>query len=123
MPTGNVVSSLGGDMHSLSETRQVTFRYESYLKFEINDGVTDQEEEQAINFADMVGFIAKSDRAVTLETENATTPTDTIALVADRCTRWMSPDSGNPLTADVTKWFATNASGSKATVEILALIN
>lgn len=123
MPTGNGTLTLGGDMHTLSETRQLAFRYESYIKFTILDGVTDQLEEQAINFAKLVAFVALCDRAIKLETENATTPTDTINLVADRAERWISPDASNPLSADVTKWYATNTSGGPGICEILALIN
>lgn len=63
-----------------------------------------------------------SDQDLTLETNNATSPVDTITLKAGIPYFWIK-DGGidQPLTADVTKLYATRGSGDDANLKIRAL--
>lgn len=82
----------------------------------IADSVTDQEVAITIDVSQIQSFFMNSTKALTVETNNASTPTDTIVLVADTPYIWRTGDYHTLLlTADVTKLFLTNASGSTAT--------
>lgn len=75
-----------------------------------------------IDVSQLKGLWIDSDQDVTLETNNGTTPDDTIVLKADVPYVWME---GSPatllLTADVTAIYCTNASGATATVRLRAI--
>lgn len=64
-----------------------------------------------ISKAYVIAFIC--DQAVTLKTNSSSTPDDTIALAAGVMWKWVSTQgAANPLSADITALFVTNASGS-----------
>src|SRR5215217_3131522 len=58
-------------------------------------------------------FMLATGGAVTLKTNNSGTPVQTFAMDAGDAYNWFSTGSGtNPLTTDVTKIYATNASAT-----------
>ena len=66
-------------------------------------------------------FMLKTDYAITVETNNGTTPDDTFTLAAGGLVFYKDGDTlANTFTADVTALYVTNASGSTATVEVFA---
>ncbi len=88
----------------------------------IADGLTDQEVVMTVDVSQLKALMITSDQAVTLETNNATSPIDTFALKANEPLIWWTGSLfTNPLTADVTKFFVTNASGKTANVKIVSL--
>ena len=91
----------------------------------IGDGQTDTAVVFALDFSQCTAFYLVSDQDVTFETNNATTPDDTIALLANVPYIW-TEDSydtfliGTDITTNV---FVTNASGSTANIKIRALVD
>lgn len=72
----------------------------------------------AFPVANVKSFYIVSDKDLTLETNNSAAPINTIALKANVPYHWVAADSYDTfkLTADVTKFYFTNASGALATV-------
>lgn len=88
--------------------------------------VADSETDMLINFAVDVSQIKSifivSDQDLTLETNDGSSPDDTLSLLADVPYVWHeNSDYTNLLTTDITALYATNASGSAATLDIEAL--
>ncbi len=85
----------------------------------IADSSTDFQIVAAIDVSAVKSFYVVSDKAVTLETNNGTTPDDTISLKAGIPYIW-NTDSYDTfkLGTDVTDLFITNASGGTATLEL-----
>ena len=76
----------------------------------------------AIDVSEVDSFYLNSTQAVTLETNNGTTPDNTISLVADQPYMWHSGDYvAFLLTVDVTKFYITNNSGATATITVKVL--
>jgi len=91
----------------------------------IADSVTDQQLTVAIDVSAVKGFLIVSEGgALTVETNNGTTPDDTLVLPAGRPYEW-DTDSLDSflLTADVTDLFLTNASGAAATLYAWAVVD
>lgn len=72
--------------------------------------------------AQLIGISINTDKDLTLETNDSGTPDDTFALKAGKTFYW-SKNTGvaNPFTADVTKFYFSNAGASAATVRIRIL--
>ena len=105
----------GGDGHVMSQA----YTAESKQSYEVAvpDSTTDKEVTLAITHAQLTSLYMSSDQDMTVETNNASAPGDTINLKANVPMIW-NEDSyfTNPVnSADVTKVFLTNASGSAAT--------
>lgn len=85
----------------------------------IADSVTDQLVNLTLDVSQIKSVYMVSDQDITVETNDGTTPTDTINLKADVAVLW-NADIGysNPFTADVTALYLSNASGSAATFEM-----
>ncbi len=90
----------------------------------VANSVTDQLLTLSLDVSAVKAFYIVSDQNITIETNNASTPTDTINLVANRPYEW-DTDSYDSflLTADVTAIYLTNASGSTATVYLEAVVD
>ena len=88
----------------------------------ITDSSNDLELTGTLDVSAMVALLMYSDQDVTIETNDGTTPADTITLTAGQPLIWHS-SSGftNPLGTDVTSFFVTNASGSAANLVIKGL--
>lgn len=76
--------------------------------------------------ANLRALVIYSDRILTIETNSAGSPVDTIVLVAGQALIWTLATDGLakcPFTVDVTGLFVTNASGGTAALKIRALVN
>jgi len=85
----------------------------------VADGVTDGAFVFAVDVSALKAFYIISDQAVTVETNDGTTPDDTISLTANKPVTWRENDTAL-FSADVTILYITNASGSTATIYALA---
>ncbi len=83
---------------------------------------TDLEVELALDVSHIKSIYIKSDQDMTLETNDAGAPADTISLKANKPYIWHTDSYfTNKLTTDVTKIFLTQSSGSAATLDIEAV--
>lgn len=92
----------------------------------IADAGTDVFVNATVDVSALQSVVITSDQQITLETNDGTTPQETIVLKANEPLVWMK--SGNqlagadypaiPFSADVTAMYFTNASGSTANVRI-----
>jgi hypothetical protein len=90
----------------------------------VTASTTDQLIACTISTAAISGLWIESDQAVTVETNNSTTPVDTIALLANQPLVWQENDYYSlPLTADVTALYVTNAGASSANVKFRFLFD
>ncbi len=90
----------------------------------VADSATDFEIVVGIDVSEIKAIMILSDQIVTLETNNGTTPDDTLNLTANNAYEWYEGSYfTNLLTTDVTSVFITNASGSTATIKILATVD
>ncbi len=79
---------------------------------------TDTQVNLAIDVSAVKLFWIKSDRAVQIETNSGSAPTNTLTLVAGQPYFWHTNAYDTfKLTGDVTAFFVTNASGGSATIE------
>ena len=94
----------------------------------ISESVPDSSTDLLINFtldvSTCTSFYMSSSQTMTIETNSGGSPIDTIVLVADKPYIW-NTDSYDSflLGTDVTALYATNASGSAATLEVEALFD
>jgi hypothetical protein len=110
----------GGRTHQYAKT----YEAESVAAVEVAvaDSESDKEIDIAIDYSQITSLWISSDQDVTIETNDGTTPDDTIALKANVPLLWTTDSYfACPLTEDVTALFVTNASGSTATVRVEVL--
>jgi len=90
----------------------------------VPDDSADMEVAIVLDVSEIKLIFIKSDQDMTLETNNAGSPVDTISLLANKPYIW-DEDSYfvNLLTTDVTKIFLTQSSGSAATLDIEAVFD
>lgn len=88
----------------------------------VPDSSTDMFVELSLDISEIQTIYILSDQAITLETNDGTTPGDTIVLVANKPLTW-EVDSGhdNLFTVDVAALYVTQSSGSAARLQIEAL--
>jgi len=107
---GRVIRNSNNYTGDASESRSI----------DVPDSSTDLQVNLEIDITQIKAIYIVSTQNVTLETNSGSTPTDTIALLANKPYVWFSDSYFvNKLTADVTTGiFLTNASGSAAVVDI-----
>jgi len=94
----------------------------------VSESIPDSSTDELVNFtldvSTCTSFYMASDQDMTIETNSGGSPIDTIVLVADVPYIW-NTDSYDSflLGTDVTALYATNASGSAATLEVEALFD
>lgn len=94
------------------------------IELTIPTATTNQEITIAFTRAQLQSLYIVSDYALTLKTNSTSSPGDTITLQADVPWNWETGGYfSQPLAADVTKIYATNASGSTATLQIEVLLD
>lgn len=105
-PSGNLEYTITGEGDSHTEKT-----------WTVPDSTADQLCNIAIDVDKVTLFYIVSTQDVTIETNNGTTPDNTLSLKAGKPYFW-EPDSLDTflLTVDVTKFYITNNSGSSATV-------
>jgi hypothetical protein len=108
----------GNDVQAVDKTVEVTADGLDSREVQITVG-SDREVSVAFTLAALKGYYIVSDQALTLETNSSSAPTDTIILAAGKPLVW-NESSGNAkhFTADVTKFFFTNAAAVTANVSI-----
>ncbi len=89
----------------------------------VNSSTTDLEITISIDVSAMVMLVMKCDQDVTVETNSAGTPDDTIALKAKVPYAWNADNDSftTKLTTDVAALFLTNAGATNATFELEVL--
>ena len=88
----------------------------------IADGETDLLVNWTCDYSALKALYIVSDQDLTIETNDGTTPDDTITLSANVPLLWTSTGYlANPFSADVTALYVTNASGSAAALKIRSL--
>jgi hypothetical protein len=97
---------------------------ESVIKIEetIADSTSDQEIGFAVDVSAMQACSIYSDQALTIKTNDSSSPQETIALSAGEHIVFQSGGSA-PFSDDVTALFVSNASGSTATLKIMVGLN
>lgn len=89
---------------------------------EVSTGESNYEINFDLDVSACKSFYLESDQDVTFETNDGTTPDDTIALKADKPYVWHTDAYDDfLLSTDVTSVFITNASGATATIYCVAL--
>lgn len=76
----------------------------------------------AFTYADIKSVVILSDQVLTIKTNSTSAPDDTLVLAAGIPVEWQDDSiHANPFSADVTKIYVTNASGSSATLDFAVL--
>lgn len=107
---------------SVSQQETVTADLETNLDVAVADGQTAKQINIAIDISALKLLYIGSDKDVTIETNNSSTPDDTIAIKANIPLLW-TPDCGFdcPLTEDVAALYLANASGAEAAFKVRTL--
>jgi len=92
----------------------------------LSESIADSETDKLVNFAvdvsQITALLIKSDQALTIETNDGSSPDDTLVLVADVPYVWHTNSYDTcKFTTDITKLYVTNASGAAAQLEIECL--
>lgn len=112
----NTVQTPGGQLNPGGLTKEAAAVGE--FDETIANAVTDGPILVNIDVSQVKSIVLLSDKNVTLETNNAGTPVDTIVLKANVPYIWHTDSYDTlKLTADVTTIFVTNASGSSARIQ------
>ncbi len=95
------------------------------LSVAVANGGTDVAISFAVDATTLQLFYLVSSQPLTVNTNSSTVPDDTWTLAAGIPLAWTvdDPDAPNPLSADITALYVTNASGAAATIECRALHN
>jgi len=94
------------------------------LSVAVADSATDDQHTYDIDVSLVESIYWVSDQTVTIETNDGTTPAQTITLTANQPLVWHDTMVfSNPLTVDITDVFVTNNSGSTANVKLYTLLN
>lgn len=125
MATHKLKYSIEGS--GISRTKEVSSTQTGVALID-GEAVADSQTDYEINFDLDVSactmFYLESDQDVTFETNNGSTPDDTISLLANTPYEWHANAYDSfLLTVDVTSVFITNASGSEATIYCVALFD
>ncbi len=78
-----------------------------------------------LDISEIAGIIIVSDQDITLETNDGTTPDDTLNLKADTPVMFCADPAfgSNPFTTDTTDLYATNASAAVARLQVEVLFD
>lgn len=120
--THKITQGWEGGGRSISQQNNYTGSGEASIDESVPDSSTDLQINVAIDFSALQALYLVSDQDVTVETNNGTTPDDTINLLANKPLVWHAGSyHANPLTVDVTAIFVTNSSGAAAQIQLEAL--
>lgn len=97
--------------------------HQSYT-ISIPDSTTDQQVVMTLDVSTLTSQVISCDQDITIETNNATTPVDTLAIKASEAYIWNTNSlDTNLLTTDVTAMYLTNSSGATANLEMRFLFD
>lgn len=120
MATYALSQTLSTPAGSLTASVSASGGAEVVLSNEAVTAGTDTEVEIAVPFANIKAIWMHSTTAATIETNNGTTPSDTISLAAGVPNTWITGGAGsNPLSADVTSIFVTNVADTVLNIRVL----
>lgn len=117
MPTHTASSGWTNGLRSIISTKEYTGGLAVQLEEAIADSETDKLVVITIDVSAIKNIYLKSDQDITIETNNGTTPDDTINLKANVPYVFNADIDSyftNLLTTDVTGFYVTNASGAIA---------
>ncbi len=119
---GQTYSSNNGTVSSVTTT--LTSDSEVAVDATIAAATTDRLVDVRVVVARLQSFVMYSSTAVTVETNSASTPTNTITIPAGGSVVWYTgAPYANPLTADVTSLFVTNSGATAANFKFAALVD
>lgn len=122
--TINLTYQAGASTYSVQDTIESDGEVNYDSVPDIPDATTNKEVDVAFALAKLKAIYLYASQDVTVKTNSTGSPDDTISLVAEKPLVWYTGGSfANPFTADVTKLYITNASGSDATVRLRALVD
>lgn len=122
MPTHKINSDWQAGNESLSKQITITADGEANVEVAVADEAADLAINIAIDISALQLLYIVADQDLTIETNDGTTPDDTLALKAGKPIVWYEGCGyDNPLSADVTALHATNASGADATLTVKTL--
>lgn len=116
-----ITISWDGGGTPISKASTISFGSEINLDESIADSSTDLLVAFTLDVSALKSFFMVSDQAITVETNNGTTPDDTFTLAANVPIVWdVNSGAANPFASavDVTALYVTNSSGSAATLQI-----
>ncbi len=124
MPSSTITQTISGIGGNITQSRQLS----AEGSIDIDQAIADAEVDKSIAFVLDISEVAmiaiKSTQAITIETNDGTTPADTLSLAAN-VPLVFSGAAGetNPFTTDITELFVTNASGAEAQLQIKVLFD
>jgi len=122
MPTQNVNQDWSDGNDSLSRKVIVAADGEANLEIAVADESTDLAANIGIDVSALKFLYIVSDQDLTVETNDGTSPDDTLTLSAGKPIVWYDGCGySNPLGTDVTALYLTNASGADATLYVKTL--
>lgn len=123
MATGTLTLGAVQGSKSLSFTISSTGSLVTLLDAEtVADGQTDQLITFTLDVSACTMFCMVSTKNVTVQTNNGTTPDNTLTLRANEPYLWHTNSYDTfKLTVDVTKIYVTNASGASATIDAIMI--
>ncbi|QDT26798.1 hypothetical protein Enr10x_21080 [Gimesia panareensis] len=122
MPTHKINQDWQAGNESLSKQITITADGEANIEVAVADGSTDLAINIAIDYSALQLLFIVADQDLTIETNDGSTPDDTLTLKAGKPIVWYDGCGySNPLSADVTALYATNASGTDATLTVKTL--
>lgn len=92
------------------------------LDVSVADSVTDEQHEIAIDVSALQAIYIFSDQDITIETNDGTTPQETINVTANEPVIWETGDSAL-FSGDVTDFYISNSSGDTANVRVGVIQN
>lgn len=104
----------------ISSLAEVTVTASSIVDETIPTPSTDLELSVNITSTSLKSFALWSDQDLTVKTNSSGSPDETFALKANKPTIWLDGMSDVPIAGDVTALYVTNASGTAASLKVLA---
>ncbi len=106
----------------ISQTVTVSAEGETNANVTVPNATTDKRLKIAIDVSEVKLLYIHSTQAVTIETNSASSPADTLTLAANKPLLWyVGCGWALPLTTDVADFFITNAGGTAADVKVRVL--
>lgn len=120
--TYRIVEQVIGGGRAETNSRSVTAAAHTQIDETIAASATDTEVAAEVDVSELKAVFIESDQNVTLETNSAGTPDDTLSLLADRPYIW-DENAYNSclLTTDITALFFSNAGDADANVTLFFL--
>lgn len=120
--THNIVRTYQEGGRTTTNTLTLSGNSESAFSLSVAVASPDTALAASIKYAGLKALMISSDLDLTIETNDGTTPDDTIEVAAGKAYYWSADDgSDNPLTADVTALYLTATGTGSANVEIRVL--